>query len=128
VAQQILHRHHPLGRHALGADRPICEFREVLGDRGGNLQFALLRQDHRGDRGQRLGHRGDPEDRVELHRRLGLAIAPAESLGIADMAAAGDQHDRPRDHVALHVLPECRREACETLCRQPDFLRTIGLW
>jgi len=128
VAQQIPHYHHPFGQHPLGTDRAIGEFRQILGDWGGDLQLALFRQDHRGDRGQRLGHRGDPEDRVELHRHRGLAVAPAERLGMGHMAAAGDQHDRPGDHVALDVLPECRREARETLRRQPDFLRTTGLW
>ena len=127
MAQQILHRHDPLGRHAIGADRAVGEFREVFGNGGGNLQFAFLGQDHRCNRGQRFGHRGDPEDRIELHRRLGLAVTKAEGLGIGDMAAAGDQYDRPGYDVALDVLPECRREACETLARQPDFLRTIGL-
>ena len=127
VAEQILHRHRPFGRHTLGADRAIGEFRQILGDWGGDLQLAFFRQDHRCGRSQGLGHRGDPEDRVELHRRLGLAVAPAEGLGIGNMAATGDQYDRPGDQVALDILPECRREAGKTLCRQPDFLRTIGL-
>ena len=69
VAQQVLHGHRAPRPGALDADRHLGEFRQVLRDRRGDFEPSFLGQHHRRDRGHRLGHRRDAEDRVERHRR-----------------------------------------------------------
>jgi len=78
MAQQVLDDHRPLlrlanefglaGRGVLGldADHHVPEFGKILVDRGGEIELAVLDQHHGGDAGDRLGHRGDPEDRIGL--------------------------------------------------------------
>ena len=78
MAQQILDRHRALlrlkretglaGHRVFGvdADHHVLEFGQILVDRRCEIELALLDQHHGGDAGDRLGHRGNPEDRIGL--------------------------------------------------------------
>jgi hypothetical protein len=64
-------------------------------------QPAFLHQDH-GRRGRdRLGHRGDAEDRVAPHR-LAAVGPPADRLDV-HLVPPAHQRDEPGDVAALHV-------------------------
>ena len=78
MTQQIFNRHWLLlwlicdvglaGRRVPGLDSNCrsLELWKIVGDRGCEIELALLDQHHGGDAGNRLGHRGDPEDRIRL--------------------------------------------------------------
>src|SRR5262249_16999616 len=56
-------------------------------------QPTVFDQDQRRRGGDRLGHRGDAEDRVAAHRRLGLERLPADRLDMRLAAPADQPHD-----------------------------------
>ena len=81
------HGHRPDVR-AAGVDPQVGEGRDELADRIGQLERALLVQHHRGHRGDRLGHRVQPPDRVRLHRQAGLDVALAAGRDVAPACRA----------------------------------------
>jgi hypothetical protein len=111
--------------HPLDADRAPGKLGKIVSDRGGDLQPAFLRQYHCRDRGDRFGHRGDVEDRVEGHRRPCVPIAKTNCLGKSDAAAAGDQHHRTGNEPALDILPQGGANPLQPLGRQANLLRTF---
>ena len=74
---------HRLGRRhrdrlvlaAAGPHARVGEARDEARDRVLELERALLPQQHRRHRRDRLGHRVDPPQRVRLHRQPGLHVA-----------------------------------------------------
>ena len=62
---------HQLRQRQVGGSTGGClergELGQVLGDRIGDLEFALVLQHEHGDAGDRFRHRSDPEHRVGLH-------------------------------------------------------------
>ena len=64
---------------------------------------AFLDQHHEGDRGDRLGHRIDAEDRVVLDRRLALEIGKTLHRAMDDLAAAIDQELGSRKPAGIDV-------------------------
>src|SRR6185295_14275432 len=83
----------------------LVERRVDLGGRRVEAELALLYLLHRGGAGQRLGHRGDPDHRVERHRRVLIERALAEGAFV-DRPARRRRHgddawDVTRVHAAL---------------------------
>lgn len=68
-----------------------------------NAQLALILQHHDGERGDGLGHGGDPEETVFLHRCPGFQILKSDSLVTEQPAIFPDERDRTRE---LSVLDE----------------------
>ena len=110
MAHQVLDRHRPFGRDQLQrrlavgtrlllADFDVLEGRDVLGDRIGERQLALLEQHHRRHRGDRLGHGIDAEDRILGHRRLLLGVEAAHGLEVGDLAVPRDEQDGAGDRA-----------------------------
>ena len=69
----------------------VRELRRPFRDRVAELQLAFLHQHQGGDRGDRLGHRGDAEKGVALHRQALREIALAAQGELDDLALAPDQ-------------------------------------
>ena len=117
VGQQVLDGDVAVGRNRL-VHRPagvfqhdhIGEFRHPAGDRIVQLQLAFLDQHHDRHRGHRLGHRGDAEQGVALHRRLGGDIAPADDIDVHHLAAAPHQRDRAGEQVVVDHPLDRRRD------------------
>jgi hypothetical protein len=79
-----------------------AEVREVPGDRPVPLDLALVRQDGDRRRGERLGVRGDSEQRLRGHRR-GIVDPPdAVALRVDDLAILDDREREARDVERLH--------------------------
>ena len=83
--EQVLHRDRALGRDGVverGIGRAqhaaVRQLRQQPLDRLVHREPAVLHQHQRGDRGDRLGHRGDAEDRVAAHRPLAVVVHRAE--------------------------------------------------
>ncbi len=70
------------------------------------------------DADERLGLRGHPEDRVGLHRRAGLDVAPAERVEQGDPAAPRYEEHTAGEASLLHVPIEDRLEVREPLGRE----------
>jgi hypothetical protein len=81
-------------RHARAAaviDAHVLELGQDVGDGSVDRHLAFLDQHHEGDRGDRLGHAGDAEDRAFVDR-LGRALAGrALTAEVGDLAFAADQ-------------------------------------
>src|SRR5215469_14807264 len=76
---------------------------DVLGDRLGEIELAVLPQHHGRHRRDGLAHGVDAEDGVLRHRHLGSGIARAYRLEEGDLAVTGDQHHRPGNDPLVHV-------------------------
>ena len=108
--EQVAHGDRPVRGHGL-VERPVELLQHLaVGELGHQSidglvepQLALLHEDHRRRRGDGLGHRGDPEDRVAPRsgslppRRL-----RADRVDV-DRSPPADQRDDPGDLVALDV-------------------------
>ncbi len=102
VGEQVPDPHRLGGRdrervlvRAAGVDAQVGEGRDELADRVGQLQRALLVQHHRGDRGDRLGHREDAPEGVGFDRETFLAVAGAVAGHVRELAVPAH-----RDQVA----------------------------
>jgi hypothetical protein len=91
-----------------GVHLEVGEFRNVLRDRIARLPLSFVVQHHHRHAGDRLGHRVDAGDRVQLHRRLLLEILEAVGLVLHDLALARHQRDDAGEVLlidqALHGL------------------------
>ena len=107
VAQQIDHLHRPLLRRILLADAHVGHLGQVFAHRISERKLAILDQDHRRHAGDRLGHRGDPEDRVGLQRDLAGAIIGADGLQVGELAVPREGNDGAREDAAgdLGLVP-----------------------
>ncbi len=102
-----------------GVDLQVREFRNVLRDRIGRLPLPFLVQHHHRDAGDRLGHRIDASDRVELHRRAGLETGNAVGLVLHDLAFPRHQRDDAGElflvdevlHAGVHLVEGARSKA-----------------
>jgi hypothetical protein len=70
----------------------LRELGQPTGDRIGQVEGALFEENHRRDRGDRLGHRVDAPQSVDLDRPPGLDVGVPAPCQVRDSAAAGD-HD-----------------------------------
>jgi hypothetical protein len=64
---------------------------------------AFLEQHHEGDRGDRLGHRIDPKDRVVFHDGFAFDVGKTLHRAVHHLAAAIDQELRPRKAAGLDI-------------------------
>ena len=115
MTQQILDDHRALLRfkrqpglpacriRRLGADHDVLELGKILRDRGGEIELAPIDQHHGGHAGDRLGHRGDPEDRIALQRDGLCAVAKADGLQIGDLAVPRDGRDCARESAGIDL-------------------------
>ena len=137
VAQQVLNRHLPLRVDqfelrlavfalAFNADFHVFECRDVLRNRILEHDLALLEHHHDRDRGDRLGHGVDAEDRILGHRRLGFGIEHADGLEIRNLAVTHDHRDSARDGALRAFGAQPLGDAVEPLGRQPDVRRPGG--
>ena len=98
-----LRRHGVVERAVEARQHPaIGELGQQPIDRLVEAQRALLDQDHRRRGRDRLGHRGDAEDRVAAHRLAAAERLRADRVDV-HLAAAADQRDEPRHAAALDV-------------------------
>ena len=102
----------------------ILEFRQIFGDGILKQEVPLLIQNHHRRRGDRLGHRADPKNRIRLHGFARFAILHALRLEIRNLPVTKHQC-RPRPRCALSSMSFCTvllilRSA---LRRKPDRLR-----
>jgi hypothetical protein len=95
----LLQRAVDAGQHPLAG-----QLGQQLVDRLLEVDDVVLDQDHRGGGEHRLGHRGDPEDRVAAHRHATVESRRADRLD-PDVVAARDERDDPRE---LATLDACR--------------------
>ena len=75
-----------------GPEHPhVGELGRPPGDRVAERELALLHQHQGRHRGDRLGHRGDAEQGVPLHRQVSCEVALAAQGDLDDLALAPDQ-------------------------------------
>jgi len=123
VAQQILHGHRPLGRGLLRTHRYFLEFGEILRHWRADIELAFFRQDHDGDRRDRLRHRRDAEDGIALHERRRLALLKSDGVQMGDFPVTRDQQHGPRNPSARDVRLHLPAHPVEPLRRYADGLR-----
>jgi len=99
----------------------LGEGRQVLGDRIGQHDLAFFRQDHRADRGERLGHRVDAEDGVLGHRSAARGISRAERLEVCDAALARDDRHRAGKLLRLDLGLQGLADPAEPIGREADL-------
>ena len=111
MAKHVAHRHRTRGNSRLhrGAlagnpDLVIAPFRNKSRDRIIELEMPLLVEAHQRDRGDRLRHRVEAEDRVVGHRRFALAIRHAHRLEVGDVAVARDERLASGDLPGLDIV------------------------
>jgi len=98
----------------------------VLGDRIGDVELAVVlkHQDRHGS--DRLGHRGDPEQGIRLHRLSRRNVGPSARLQVQDLVLGDDDGDSARDfasvHRSLNCLADLRQSIRLVRCslRRPD--------
>ena len=96
----------PADRRGSRSTRMSASSGSHLVDRIGQRQLAVLDQRHRcGDR-DRLGHRGDAEDRVALHRQTRVDVAVAELVDLPHLAGMPDQRDRAGEQAGVDRLAD----------------------
>ncbi len=77
------------------------ELGQVLGDRIGDLEFALVLQHEHGDAGDRFRHRSDPEHRVGLQRGGGRDIGQTGGLKMQYRVLGHHDGDRAGDDLLI---------------------------
>lgn len=83
-------------------DLAIGEFGEEFVHGIVEPEAALLDQDQCGDRSDRLGHRGNPKDRVALHRRVPTMRECADGVDM-DLVVPGNERDDAGNVATLDV-------------------------
>jgi hypothetical protein len=76
---------------AAGIDADIPELGQDVRDRRVDRDLALLDQHHEGDRGDRLGHAGDAEQRALVDRFVRALARRALAAEMDDLAVAAEQ-------------------------------------
>ena len=94
-----------------------------LRDGVGEEEPALLVEHHHGDTRDRLGHRGDPEERVGAHRRAALHVLEAGGMHVDHLALPSDEGDDTAGLVAIDEGLHSVVEALEPRGRDADALR-----
>jgi hypothetical protein len=119
VAEQVLNDHRTLLRlkresgfsarriARFNTDHHVLKLGKILVDRGGEIELSILDQYHGGHAGDRLGHRGNPEDRIRLQRGGLCMVAKADRPQIRDFAVPRDRSHRAREsaRIDLSLLP-----------------------
>jgi hypothetical protein len=104
-------------------DAGVGEGRDPPRDRVGQLQHALLVEHHRGDGGDRFGHRVDAPDRVVGDREVGVEIAAAVVRQVHDAPVPRDD-DRPAGQpTVVDVAAEVLVDPGQPVGVEPDLAR-----
>jgi hypothetical protein len=77
----------------------LAERGQPAGRRTFQIQLSLLQQLQCGSGRKRLGHRRDPADRVDRHRRREIDRALSERAFVERIGGVGDHRDHAR-HIA----------------------------
>ncbi len=106
MGQEVANRDLALRRDALERTLAVCradndlrilELWDEERNRVIELETALFVKHQNRHASDRLGHRGDPKDRVFAHRNVVVYIPPTEGLSKDDPSTDSDQTDRSRD-------------------------------
>ena len=81
---------------------------QVIAQAGGEIQLAILHQEHGGGRRELLGDRADPIHRVRGGGHLVLEVGKAETAGEDDLAVALDAHRDPGGRMLPEGVPDQR--------------------
>ncbi len=126
VGQQIANGDLTAGGHggrlavlAGDGDRGLGVRGDEAADRIVDTDLAFLDEREDADARDRLGLRGNPEDRVGRHPAIGFLVGPADCLLVNRFAVAQHQRRRAADPVFIDVLLEQRVDPLETLDRKP---------
>ena len=114
VSQQHAQRDRPLGRTQLRFALVVESFQDLRSRKVGKelahrlvqLEFALFHELHGGGCGERLGHRRDPEHRIERHVGALGEVALAEGALIEDAVAGRCHGDDAGDLLGVRGLAE----------------------
>ncbi len=129
--QQVAHRDRPVRRHGL-VERPVEPLQHLAVGQLGQQpihrlvqsQLAFLHQDHRRRGRERLGHRGDAEDRVATHRVAAADRLEADRIDMR-LAAPADQRDDARHVAALDIAGHDLVHAAEPRLGQSSGARRL---
>jgi hypothetical protein len=83
-------------------------------------ELAVLDQHHRSDRGDRLRHRIQTENRVRGHRQLGRDVANPEIFEVDRLPVLLDQHDGARNLAGRDLVADVVADAL-----QPSLRKTL---
>ncbi len=84
------------------------ELGQILRDGIADHELAFVLQHQNRDAGDRLGHGGDPEQRVGRHRALRRGIRETVGFQVQDSALRDDDSDRTPDFLLRdHSLHRC---------------------
>ena len=93
-----------VGEALLDGDRRFVarEFGQVFGNGIVHGELARLLHHHHGGGSDRLGHGGDPENRIDHHRCLVFNIGKPDCGKVEDMILVRDHGHCARDFLAFH--------------------------
>ncbi len=129
VRQQVADRDLALGRDELDLavlldrDLQVLEAGDVLRDRVGEPDLALLDQHHDGDARHRLGGGGHAEEGVRGHGLARLGVRQAVGREVDDLPLAGDERHGPGDVMLVDVTLHDLVDAMQPLRRDPHVFR-----
>ncbi len=106
---------------AAGVYPQVGEGRDEVADRVGELERALLVQHHDRHRGDRLGHRKDPEQGVGPHRRVVGDVPHAVRREVRDLALPGHEHQPTGQLAGLHIPGEVLVDSVQPGGVEPDL-------
>ena len=123
VREQVGDRDRTARGHERSADFPL-HGHSRLGVRGdepadghARRKATLLHQREDSRARERLGLRGDPEDRIDPHGTVRFFVAPPQRPFVNRLAIPKYQGNDARDAVLIDVLLQHGIQACETLPR-----------
>ena len=99
------------------------QLRQIPGHRVIEQEVAFLVEHHHGQTRDRLRHRGEPEQRVCLHRLPVVDIGHAEVLEIGNLAIAGDHGHGTGNLFLVDGVLNLRSNPRQPVCRQSHVLR-----
>ena len=97
---------------------------DVLGHRIGHVELAFILKHQDGHGRDGLGHRGDPEQRVRLHRLFPRDVGQPGRLEMQDLVLGHDHRNRAGDLARvdgrLHGRADTREAEVRHTRRQPE--------
>ena len=133
MTHQVLDRDLPIRRHRVEnrialrvhhGDTHVGELWKVFRERIVHEQRAALVERQGRNRGKRLGHRRDAEDRVGGHPHAGRPVSVAERFEVDQLALAGDGDDRTGKPAGSDVGVEHAADRRETIGRHARLIGT----
>ncbi|MBV6434577.1 MAG: hypothetical protein IANPNBLG_04836 [Bryobacteraceae bacterium] len=113
VGEQVGNGDRPFGGNDSGAaililqgNRRLLESRDKISGGLLDADLAFLDQRHHRRAGDRLGLRGDPEQRVHGHLAARFLVAPPESLLVGGLAVSKNQRHGAGHAILIDVLPD----------------------